>query len=71
MCGLADGVLCLSAQKDGGTTRRKEDTPQPQKSLQQLLEEQPIDDTHDAFLIDTGGELGTLLVAAELAMHSI
>ena len=45
-------------------------TTQPQKSLQQLLEEQPIDDTHDAFLIDTGGELGTLLVAAELAMEN-
>lgn len=24
---LADDVLCLSAQKDGGTTRRKEDRP--------------------------------------------
>lgn len=41
-------------------------TTQPQKSSQQLLEEQPIDDTHDAFLVDTGGELGTLLVTAEL-----
>lgn len=41
-------------------------TTQPQKSPQQLLEEQPIDDTHDAFLVDTGGELGTLLVTAEL-----
>ena len=27
MCGLADGVLCLSAQKDGGTTRRKATRP--------------------------------------------
>lgn len=35
-------------------------------SPEQLLTEQPIDDTHDAFLIDTGGELGTLLVTAEL-----
>ena len=35
-------------------------------SPEQLLAEQPIDDTHDAFLIDTGGELGTLLVTAEL-----
>ena len=41
-------------------------TTQPQKSPQQLLEEQPIDDTHDAFLVDTGGELGILLVTAEL-----
>ena len=44
-------------------------TTQPQKSSQQLLEEQPIDDTHDAFLVDTGGELGSLLVTAELAME--
>lgn len=35
-------------------------------SPEQLLTEQPIDDTHDTFLIDTGGELGTLLVTAEL-----
>lgn len=28
--------------------------------------EQLVDDTHDAFLVDTGGELGTLLVTAEL-----
>ena len=35
-------------------------------SPEQLLAEQPIDDTHDAFLIDTGGKLGTLLVTAEL-----
>lgn len=36
------------------------------KSPEQLLSEQPIDDTHDAFLINTGGKLGTLLVTAEL-----
>lgn len=35
------------------------------KSPQQLLEEQPIDDAHDAFLVDTGGKLGTLLVTVE------
>ena len=40
---------------------------EPTKTPQQaLLEEQIVDDTHDAFLIDTGGELGTLLVTAEL-----
>lgn len=33
---------------------------------QQVLEEQPTDDTHDAFLINTGGKLGLLLVTAEL-----
>lgn len=39
--------------------------PQP-KTAQELLEEQPIDDTHDAFLVDTGGRMGTLLVTTEL-----
>jgi len=33
---------------------------------EQALAEQLIDDTHDAFLVDTGGNLGTLLVTAEL-----
>jgi len=35
------------------------------KSPQQLLEQQTIDDAHDAFLVDTGGELGTLLLTVE------
>ena len=39
---------------------------QAKTPLQALLEDQLVDDTHDAFLIDTGGELGTLLVTAEL-----
>ncbi len=34
--------------------------------LEELLAQQPIDDTHDAFLIPTGGTLGTLLVTVEL-----
>lgn len=38
---------------------------QSEKSPQQLLEEQPIDDAHDAFLVDTGGKLGTLLITVE------
>lgn len=37
------------------------ETPSPA----QLLAQQPIDDTHDAFLVETGGRLGTLLVTAE------
>lgn len=41
-------------------------TTQLKKSPQQILEEQLIDDTHDAFLVNTGGELGILLVTAEL-----
>ena len=36
------------------------------RTAQELLAEQTIDDTHDAFLVDTGGRLGTLLVTAEL-----
>lgn len=33
--------------------------------LEELLAQQPIDDGHDAFLVDTKGRLGTLLVTAE------
>ncbi len=33
---------------------------------EELLAQQPIDDTHDAFLVPTGGRLGTLLVTAEM-----
>ena len=36
------------------------------KTPEQVLLEQLVDDNHDAFLVDTGGELGTLLVTAEL-----
>ncbi len=32
-----------------------------------IFQQQPIDDNHDAFLVSTGGKLGTLLVTAELA----
>ena len=41
-------------------------TPPELPSPEELLEQQPMDDTHDAFLVDTGGKLGTLLVTAEL-----
>lgn len=41
-------------------------TPPELPSPEELLEQQPVDDTHDAFLVDTGGKLGTLLVTAEL-----
>ena len=41
-----------------------------EKTPEQILAEQAIDDTHDAFLVDTHGKLGTLLVTAELAMES-
>ena len=48
-----------------------EDTPAPapsrpaQPTPEELLAQHPIDGTHDAFLVDTGGRLGTLLVTAE------
>ena len=41
-------------------------TPPELPSPEELLARQPMDDTHDAFLVDTGGKLGTLLVTAEL-----
>ena len=37
-----------------------------QSTPEELLAGQTVDDTHDAFLVDTGGTLGTLLVTAEL-----
>lgn len=43
----------------------KEEPLPPPKTPQELLEEQPMDDTHDAFLVDTGGRMGTLLVTVE------
>lgn len=60
------GCMLCACQSDNALSQ----TTQPEKSPQQILEEQPIDDTHDAFLVDTGGELGTLLVTAELAMEN-
>ena len=42
----------------------EEPLPHPQ-TPQELLAEQPIDEYHDAFLVDTGGRMGTLLVTVE------
>ncbi|MBD5084495.1 MAG: hypothetical protein HDT33_05380 [Clostridiales bacterium] len=43
------------------------ETPSPALDpLEELLAQYPIDDDHDAFLVDTGGRLGTLLVTVEL-----
>lgn len=42
------------------------ETPEPSLDpLEELLAQYPIDDTRDAFLVPTGGTLGTLLVTAE------
>ena len=49
--------------EEGSASLPPEPVPQ---TAQELLEGQTIDDTHDAFLVDTGGTLGTLLVTAEL-----
>lgn len=54
-------MLC-ACQTDNALSQ----TTRQEKSPRQVLEEQPIDDTHDAFLVDTGGKLGTLLVTAAL-----
>ena len=43
----------------------KEDPLPSPRTAQELLEEQLIDETHDAFLVDTGGRMGTLLVTVE------
>lgn len=40
-------------------------TPPEAPTPEELLARQPIDDTHDAFLVETGGKLGTLLATAE------
>ena len=56
------GCMLCACQTDNALPQ----TTQPQKPPQQVLEEQLIDDTHDAFLVDTGGKLGILLVTAEL-----
>ena len=61
---LALAALLLAGCQTGGG-EISEPVPVP-KTPQELLEEQPIDDSHDAFLFDTGGRLGTLLVTAEL-----
>ncbi len=69
-CGLP--LLLLCALLLTGCQRGKEapagPAPPPEpasKTAQELLAEQTIDDTHNAFLVDTGGRMGTLLVTVE------
>ena len=66
-------LLALCALLLAGCQRGEPLSLPPQVSLpktaQELLEEQPIDDTHDAFLVDTGGRMGTLLVTTELVPY--
>ena len=59
-------LLLAGCQSSGGeVSSQPEPAPVP-KTPQELLEEQTIDEYHDAFLVDTGGRMGTLLVTTEL-----
>ncbi len=58
----------LGSGSKGEVSSPVEPPPRP-KTPQELLEEQPIDDTHKAFLVDTGGRMGTLLVTTELVPY--
>ena len=59
-------ALLLAGCQKGEVPPAFSQLPEPTpKTAQELLEEQTIDDTHDAFLVDTGGRLGTLLVTVE------
>ena len=60
-------ILLCSCQTEEKAPAGSSPPPEPApKTAQELLEEQIIDDTHDAFLVDTGGRMGALLVTAEL-----
>ena len=59
------GAVSSEGPAEAGSSFQPEPPPQP-KTVQELLEEQPVDDTHDAFLVDTGGRMGALLVTTEL-----
>lgn len=63
-------LLLCGCQKGGEVSSAPSPPPEPApKTAQELLEEQPIDDTHDAFLVDTGGRMGALLVTTELVPY--
>ena len=62
-------LLCACRADDPETVTPEYAAQSPEetaKKPEQVLLEQLVDDTHNAFLVDTGGELGTLLVTAEL-----
>lgn len=60
---------CRAEEPVGTTSVSPEPPPTASEPVsappEELLAEQPMDDTHDAFLVDTGGRPGTLLVTAE------
>lgn len=57
-------ILC-ACQENPTEAVILEQPTQPEKTPQQLLEEYPTNDIYDAFLVDTGGEIGTVLVTVE------
>ena len=59
-------VLPTGCQRSGGADASAPSVSGVPKTAQELLEEWPVDDAHDAFLVDTGGRLGTLLATVEL-----
>ncbi len=64
---LLFSLLLAGCQAEEKAPAAASPPPEPApKTAQELLKEQPIDDTHDAFLVDTGGRLGVLLVTVEL-----
>ncbi|MCI8304668.1 MAG: hypothetical protein HFF52_08580 [Lawsonibacter sp.] len=62
LCALLLGGCQWGEEATAASSPPPESVP---KTAQELLEEQTIDDTHDAFLVDTGGRLGALLVTVE------
>lgn len=70
---LAAALLLILPACGGGQGERTASLEQslersaPPEALtpEELLARHPVDDSHDAFLVDTGGKLGTLLVTAE------
>ena len=62
---VLSALLLAGCQEAGGEASSPVEPPPQPKTAQELLEEHPIDDTHNAFLVDTGGRMGTLLVTAE------
>ena len=68
-------LLALAGCGEPGEAAPPEPSPVPSGPVsappealtpEELLARQPMDDTHDAFLVPTGGRLGTLLVTVEM-----
>lgn len=65
-CAASAAALLLVLTGCGSASEPEHTPPQKEsKTAEQLLKEQPRDSSHDAFLVETGGRMGTLLVTAE------